>query len=441
MADAPDHAPLVVVGGGLVGPVVALFLARRFGRVELFERRPPPSEVPFDEGRSVNVVISARGWRSLDALGLSDRVRTIAMPLSGRHVHDPTGNITFQPYGRRGETIWAVERPRLNALLLEAAQREPNLNVHYGWTLTGVATDGPRLDLVSRTDAQRTLTADHVIACDGVQSVISTAIGGKRELDRLAIGYKEIRIAALPGGGFRFDRTCFQTWPRPGVLVTAFPNPDGTFTGSLFLAHEGDGPTFDSVKEAGAARTLLERTHPALAMVVPDIGEQVANHPTGTLTTLLVEKWVHGGTLALAGDAAHAVVPFMGQGMNCGFEDARVLDECLAAHADWAEAFAAYASARKPNADALAAISLAHFRNLAAPLDPTHPRVRVTSRLYDLAPSRFAPLYERCAFGGEPFAEIWAAQKELERTVATLEPDADSWLALPDDHALAALPG
>src|SRR6185369_12897782 len=140
------------------------------------------------------------------------------------------------------------------------------------------------------TGQRASLAADHVIACDGVQSAVRATIGGPIAMERLPIGYKEIRVSPLPDGDFRFDPSCFQTWPRPGVLVTAFPNPDRSFTGSLFLAHEGDGPTFDQVHDAAAARSLLARTHEELALAVPDIGEQVARNPLGTLATLHVER-------------------------------------------------------------------------------------------------------------------------------------------------------
>jgi kynurenine 3-monooxygenase len=428
--------PLVVVGGGLVGPVAAMFLARRFGRVELYERRPPPSEVAFDKGRSVHVVLSVRGWSVLEELGVAAKVRQGAMPLRGRHVHVEDGQVVFQPYSRRGDTIWAVERPRLNAILLACAEATPGLSVHYGHTAVAADPEAPSVRFARRDRSQVSVEAALVVACDGIHSAVREAIGGTEDIELLPLGYKEIRFPAKEPGAWSLDPGCFHTWPRPGVLVTAFPNPDGSLTGSVFLPRDGAVDSFAATQTEEEARALLARGHSAVLEVATDAPAQLAHHPLGVLSTLHVGRWTRGG-LVLAGDAAHAIVPFMGQGMNCGFEDARTLDRCLFEHGVGPAALEAYAALRKPEADAIAAISLAHWNHLAAPLPPGHPRTRIADRLFGIAPERFVPTYERCAFSLASYAEAWRAEREVEKVVSAFEHEAETWLALEVEDALA----
>jgi kynurenine 3-monooxygenase len=432
-------APLVVAGGGMVGPVVAVYLARRFGDVTLLERRPDPGGAgPASVGRSVNVVLSARGWRVLRDLGLEEEVRTISLPLRGRLEHSPTGELTEQPYGRRGQQIWCVERPRLNRLLLDAAAATPGVHVCYGARVRGVERDRPAVLVEGMTGPQR-LACEHVIGCDGAFSRVREALADGADSVRIGtldLGYKEIRLPAGPDGGWRLPHELFHIWPRSGLLFSAFPNPAGDFTGSLFLPLHGRGISFDTIKTGSDAVAMFERLFPDLVGLIPDLAEQYESHPTNSIVTVRCDRWTWHDRIVLVGDSAHAMAPFMGQGMNCGFEDARILDECLAGAGGaggWATALATYERRRKPQSEAIADISIQHYQNLASPSAAGGARGvlrhRVAGRLYDLFPEELVSLYERCAFTEEPYAEALRQHCATERLL-------DDLLTRRDGHAL-----
>jgi kynurenine 3-monooxygenase len=398
----------------MVGPVVAIYLARRFGDVTLLERTSTPAG-PVSAGRSLQIVLSARGWHALRDLGLEEDARAVSLPLHGRLEHGAAGELTEQPYGRRGEKIWCVERSRLNRLLMNAAAAEPGVTMYRGIRVLSVDPDGPTV-LVEGAQGERRLRFKRLIGCDGAFSRVRAAFPHRPDsvqINTLELGYKEIRIPADSDGGWRLPNEFFHIWPRDRALFSAFPNPSGDFTGSLFLPLEGEGISFDTVKMGDDAVVLFKRLFPDLVDLIPDLADQYQSHPTNSIVTVRCDRWVWRDKLALVGDSAHAMAPFMGQGMNCGFEDARILDECLArvgnSEPDWAAAFAEYERGRKPNVEAIADISIRHYRNLAS--STAHVggalRNRVAQRLYGRFYDEHIPLYERCAFTEEPYAQAW----------------------------------
>jgi kynurenine 3-monooxygenase len=329
------------------------------------------------------------------------------MPLRGRRIHGADGSLGFQPYGRRGERIWCVERPALNRLLLEAACEERHVVVHDEAIVRGVDVDARAVTLADG----RTFAGDLLIGADGVHSKVREALA-PAPMTTLDRGYIEIRIPAAPGGAHRFERDCFHLWPRGTPLFAAFPNPSGDLTGSLFLPLAGPAPSFEALPGAALAR-FVAATFPDVAALVPDLDAQCTHHPVGTLPMVHAARWVSGdGRVFLVGDAAHGIVPFMGQGMNCGLEDARILGESLASAPSLPEAAARYEASRKPNAEAIGAISLAHYAHLAAvPSEEEVLEGRLHARLLEAFPDRFEPLYERCAFREVPYAEAWRDER------------------------------
>ncbi|MGH3426770.1 MAG: FAD-dependent oxidoreductase, partial [Mycobacteriales bacterium] len=345
--------------------------------------------------------------------------------------------LTEQPYGRRGEKIWCVERSRLHRLLMDAAAAEPGVTMCRGVRVLSVDPDVPTV-LIEDAQGERRLRCERVIGCDGAFSRVRAALTHRPDslhITTLELGYKEIRIPAGSDGGWRLPNEFFHIWPRNRTLFSAFPNPSGDFTGSLFLPLSGEGVSFDTVKTGNDAVVLFERLFPDLVGSIPDLADQYRNHPTNSIVTVRCDRWVWRDRLALVGDSAHAMAPFMGQGMNCGFEDARLLDECLARtgepEPDWAAAFAEYERGRKPDAGAIADISIRHYRNLAS--STTHVgdalRNRVAQRLYGRFCDEHIPLYERCAFTEEPYAQAWRHHSATERLI-------DDLLSRHDGHAL-----
>lgn len=393
-----------------MGPVVAMYLARRGAEVDVIEHRPSHHRVPPMPGRSVNVVLSARGWRVLHELGLDERVRAISLPLRGRLVHALSGPSIVTPYGRKGEQIWSVERTDLNRHLLDAAADTDGVHVHHDLQLQAVEVDVPAI-VVGGESGLRRLEYGRLFGCDGVFSRVRHALsehGAQAQVETLAWGYKEIRIPPGPDGRWVLESEFFHIWPRSEALFCAFPNKSGDLTGSLFLPLHGAGLTFGSLKTGPAAEAFFASQFPDVAGAIPDIAQQYVGNPVNSIPTVRCDRWVWRDRVALVGDAAHAMAPFMGQGMNCGFEDARVLDLCLASNPSAGKALLDYEQQRKPNADAIADVSIAHFRNLATPwptVRESPANAQVAGRLYDVLPDRFVPLYERCAFTEQPYAD------------------------------------
>ncbi|RNL73100.1 FAD-dependent monooxygenase [Streptomyces sp. I6] len=407
----------VIVGAGLVGAVTALYLAPRFGPVTLLEKREDPRRAPGGQGRSLVVMLSARGWRALSDLGVADAVRGICVPLHGRRGHLPDGRTRFTPYSRDGQPIWAVERERLHHILLDAAEAAPGVRIRFGRRVSSVDLDEPAV-LVEDRHGRHRLTCRRVLGCDGAHSAARAALearGTRAEVRRLDLAYQEIDVP-----GDRLDGTMTHYWPSGKAMFAAHPLPSGRFSGSLFMRLEGPAPSYAA---AAGGRDLFEMfaAHfPELTAVVPDIAEQLAAKAVSTLTAVRCDRWVWQDTFALLGDACHAMAPFMGHGMNCGFEDARVLVGCLGASADRAAGLAAYEKSRIEDADAISRLSYRHYFTMADPARAETAVGVLRGRLTALFPDRFVPLYERCAFTEESYASVLRDEQRLDRLAADL---------------------
>lgn len=396
---------VTVVGAGLAGSLMAIFLARQGYLVTLYEKRPDMRQETLPAGRSINLALANRGLRALRAVGLEDRVRKLLVTMRGRMVHDTQGNTDLQPYGQRPwEVIYSVSRPGLNALLLDEAEAV-GVELRFRHPCTSVDLDQDSLafrdELTERT-VERSLAP--CIAADGAGSIFREQLirrpGFHGTVDWLEHSYKELCIPARCDGGYRLDPHALHIWPRGGFMLIALPNLDGSFTVTLFLPNSGD-PGFEQLASPGLVHEFFERCFPDATALIPDLEKAFFVNPTGPLGTVRATPWHLDGRLCLLGDAAHAVVPFHGQGMNAAFEDCLAMDVCLQeSGGDWSTTFDRFFARRKPNADAIADMAIENYIEMrASVVDPRFLlRKQLAFELERRQPDRFVPRYSMVMF-------------------------------------------
>lgn len=359
--------PLTLVGAGLVGSLQAAFLARRGFRVRVFERRPDMRKETISAGRSINLAVSVRGLHALKQLGLEEQVLRQAVPMRGRMMHAVDGTLTFQRYGKDdSECINSVSRGELNKLLMSAAEATGNVEILFGRRAIGADLDAGTVSFRDETSGEtQSVRTSCVIGTDGSASVIRDEIhkraGGAATQDALDYGYKELVIPPGPGGSFRLEKNALHIWPRGTYMLIALPNQDGSFTCTLFLPLKGP-LSFEELGQHEQVRMLFSEQFPDVLPLIPDLEKTFFENPTGHMVTVKCESWHYRDRALLLGDAAHAIVPFFGQGMNCGFEDCSAFEELLdQTEGSLADVFSALAAARKPNADAIADLAVENF--------------------------------------------------------------------------------
>jgi kynurenine 3-monooxygenase len=419
-------AKFVLIGSGLAGGLLAAYLGRRGYDVDLYERRADPREGNIVGGRSINLALSTRGIYALEQLGIADEVLRHAIPMRGRMIHDKSGALHFSPYDRDpNKFIDSIGRAALNTTVIEAAQRYPNVRVHFNHRCTDVALDSATANLVpSGAEAVAAATAnphqqvtiqaqgDAVIGLDGAFSAVRQSMQKEIaafEYDEsyLAHGYKELTIPPAPDGSWRMEKEALHIWPRKSFMMIALPNPDGSFTCTLFWEFEGPR-SFATTKTDDEIRRFFDEEFPDAVPLMPALVDDFKTNPTGSLVTIRCAPWFYKNKVALVGDAAHAVVPFYGQGMNAAFEDCVVLDECLAEFPeDRQRAFAEYFARRKKNADALADLAVRNFIEMR---DKTASKTfrakkKLDHLLEGLLPGIYLPLYTMVTFTRMPYAD------------------------------------
>ena len=420
-------ADVGIAGAGLAGPLLAVYLSRRGHDVTLYERRPDPRRVDA-AGRSINLALSARGIDALERVGLAESVMGHGLAMRGRMVHDRSGQLAYQAYSADGsKAINSISRHGLNGLLLDAAAKEPGVMLHFEERALAVNAESGKLALEGPA-GRHTVTHEVVIGADGAYSALREAVVRSERADyrqeHLPWGYKELTIAPDSSGGFALDPGALHIWPRGDSMMIALPNPDHSFTATLFWPFDGDAG-FAGLDTPEAIRARFDRDYPDATAHFEDLAGEFAQNPVGSLVTVRVWPWVRG-RLGLLGDAAHAIVPFFGQGMNCAFEDVVELDRCLGETGDdWPAALAQYAERRKPNADAIAELALDNFVEMrdkvASPVFRLGKRVEHAVERW--APDHFESLYELVSFTTVPYAEARrraAAQRRFPANVAAL---------------------
>jgi kynurenine 3-monooxygenase len=415
---------ITLIGGGLVGALLAQQLARRGFRVEVFEKRPDPRRVGFTGGRSINLALAERGLQALRTAGLAEDVLQRAVMMRGRMVHPLGGVSGLQRYGvDDSEVIWSVSRGGLNTLLLDAAETA-GVKMHFGQSLVAADLHARRIVLADGHGTLHQHDAPTLIGADGAGSALRAAMDDYQPLgirvESLGHGYKELEIPPAAGAEcFAVEPHALHIWPRGGYMCIALPNTEGSFTVTLFLPARGPHPSFDTLPDSTAAAAFFRQDFPDLLPLIPRFAEDYDSHPVGSLSTLYLDHWHVDGRALLIGDAAHAIVPFHGQGMNCGFEDTVVLANLLAESGrDSGDAFAEFQRIRQPNADAIATMALENYIEMRDSVADPHylAKRELGARLAARAPSHFMARYRMVTFTHLPYAyayERGRAQDQL----------------------------
>jgi len=407
----PKIETISLIGAGLTGPLLALGLVKRGFKVEIYERRPDMRRVRVSAGRSINLALSTRGIHALTEAGLWNDMRKTVIPVKGRMMHSIAAELTFQPYGKdEAEVINSISRAELNMALMNAVQ-EKGVKIYFQQRCTGIDLKSGTLQLRDeQTGQEREVETSLVIGCDGSASAIRNEM---LKLSRfnfsqqyLDYGYKELTIPAGPNGKHVLETNALHIWPRGNYMLIALPNIDGTFACILFLPFEGQN-SFAQLTQPSALSEFFRVQFPDVVPLMPDLADNFFTNPTGAMATIKCSPWYpHGGALLL-GDAAHAIVPFFGQGINCGFEDCTCLLELLDRYgADWKRVFPEFEQARKVNTDAIADMAVENFVEMRDRVaDPQFLfRKKVELALEAKYPNLFVPKYAMVTFHRVPYA-------------------------------------
>ncbi|MFI4889060.1 MAG: FAD-dependent oxidoreductase [Steroidobacterales bacterium] len=406
---------VTIVGAGCAGPLLAALLAKRGFAVTLHERRGDPRLGFREAGRSINLALAARGLHALEAAGLRGAIEDLLVPMRGRLIHATDGERSFMPYGRLPEEfIWSISRGDLNERLLTAAE-ERGVAIRFSERCTGADFDQGLVRFEDPAGMGLTVAFsadDPLIATDGARSAVRTSMQEAhlttlRE-EPLSHAYKELLIPAGAGGRYQMEREVLHIWPRGGYMLIALPNNDGSFTVTLFLERSGANPCFDRLKQAAAVNALMQRDFADAAALMPDLASQFLANPPGSLSTIHVSEWRSRAGALLMGDAAHGIVPFHGQGMNCAFEDCTVMNELLDTGQDWNAVFAEFARRRPPDTESIARMALENYGEMRDTVrDPSFQlQKKLSLELEQRHPCRFIPRYSMVSFHAEiPYSE------------------------------------
>jgi kynurenine 3-monooxygenase len=395
----------VIIGAGLVGSLLSIYLSKRGYNVKIFERRADMRKQEMVAGRSINLALSDRGIMALEEVGLMDEIRKICIPMHGRFIHNADGSTAYQAYGKEGQYINSVSRGELNCKLMDLAE-ENDVQILFNekcnsidWTENKIAfekTNSPESEIVK---------ADLIFGSDGAFS--AARLTHQMQHDRfqynqyyIDFGYKELTIPPGENGTFLLEKNALHIWPRGNYMIIALPNIDGSFTCTLFFPFEGE-TSFATLDTKEKVRLFFEKKFTNAAALMPTLEADFFNNPTASLVTVKCFPWIRKDKFALIGDAAHAIVPFFGQGMNCGFEDCAVLNSLIEKHNDnWAEILPEYQSLRKPDGDAIADLALNNFIEMRDKVaDPKFLlQKKIEAAFSKKYPDKWAPLYSQVTF-------------------------------------------
>ncbi|MXN92889.1 NAD(P)-binding protein [Flavobacterium sp. Sd200] len=425
---------IAVVGSGLVGSLLAIYLKRAGHTVHVYDRSTDIRKTEFS-GRSINLALSNRGWRALDDLGLGDEIRQIAIPMDKRAIHIGD-TLNYQYYGKEGESIYSLSRGLLNRRMVDLAEAEGvefffetriwDVNMAEATLQTGETERGAWTDL----------PYDKVFGADGAFSRVRHRMQRQNRFNYsqefLSLGYKELNIPANADGTHKLDKNSFHIWPKQDFMLIAMPNTDGSFTCTLFMPFEGEN-SFDNLKDKATLEQFFALHFPSTIDVIPNLVEDFFKNPTSTLVTVKCFPWTFEDKVALIGDACHAIVPFYGHGMNAGFEDITILNQKMQQYGDdWVTIFKEYEKSRKPNADAIAELSYRNYMEMSSKTADAnfHLQKKIEKHFSEKHPDKWLPLYSRVTFSFRPYSEALALgdrQKAIMDEVMKLDNIENIW--------------
>ena len=364
---------ILIIGAGLCGSLLGLRMVQRGYKVTIVEKRPDPRKVHQDAGRSINLAFSDRGMKGIKLVGLEEEVRKLCIPMNGRMIHDPEGNTFLSPYsGRTNEYINSISRSDLNLMLLNEADKFDDLTIHFNLGCKDVDLENATATFKEYTSGEmHTFAGDVILGTDGAGSALRKSMYLSKKFlfsfsqEYLGHGYKELSIPPTENGGYRTEKNALHIWPRGRDMIIALPNLDGSFTVTLFLDYDDAPDSFASLNSPEAIKEYFTRQFPDAVALMPNLVEEFQENPVGPLGTIKCSPWHSFGKTCLLGDAAHAIVPFYGQGMNASFEDVVVFDGVLDQHqGDWNTVFKEYEKARKKDTDAIADLAVDNFHEM-----------------------------------------------------------------------------
>ncbi|MDP2527950.1 FAD-dependent oxidoreductase [Maribacter dokdonensis] len=438
---------IAIIGSGLVGSLLAIYLKRYGHKITVFDRRPDIRNIEFS-GRSINLAMSNRGWNALKTVGIEEEIKKIAIPLDKRAMHVIGREQYFQKYGKDGEAIWSISRGVLNKRMIDLAE---NNGVDFRFEEKVWDIDLPRAVVFtgeSEKGEWKEYPFDLVFGCDGAFSRVRHKMQRRSRFDYsqdfIDVGYKELTIPANADGTHKLDKHSFHIWPRGKFMFIAMPNLDGSFTCTLFMPFEGE-VSFESLQTKKDAVRFFNTYFPNVKDEIENLTEDFFKNPTSAMVTMKCYPWTYWDKVALVGDSAHAVVPFYGQGMNAGFEDIYVLDQLIQEFGDdWERIFTTYQEKRKPNADAIAELSYRNFIEMSSKTADANflLQKKIEKHFSSKHPEKWIPAYSRVTFSNRPYAEALAegdAQEEIMKEVMKISNIAENWDSLEVENLMLKL--
>jgi kynurenine 3-monooxygenase len=426
---------IAVVGSGLVGTLLAIYLKKLGHTVHVFDRSADIRTVEFS-GRSINLVMSNRGWKALDDIGLTSAIKKIGIPVDKRAIHLQDSKLMYQNYGKEGEAIYSLSRGVLNRKMIDLAEAE-GVEFFFEHRIWDVTLSDATLHIGETERGEWTdLKYDKVFGADGAFSRIRHRMQRQSMFDYsqkfLSIGYKELHIPANLDGTYKIDKNSLHIWPRGNFMLMGLANLDGSFTCTLFMPFKGEN-SFESLHDEKTLVEFFAKYFPDTKEVIPDLVEDFFKNPKSYLVTMQCYPWTHNDKVALIGDSCHAIVPFYGHGMNAGFEDITVLNEMISKYGDdWETIFDEYQKSRKPNADAIAELSYRNFMEMSAKTadEKFLLQKKIEKWFSDKHPDKWMPLYSRVTFSLQPYSEALAIgdfQNKIMEEVMQLENIEEKW--------------
>lgn len=417
MAQTPKD--IAIIGSGLVGSLLGIYLKRYGHNITIFDRRPDIRTIQFS-GRSINLAMSNRGWKALKEVGIDGPIKEIAIPLSRRAMHVNGTPMYFQDYGKDGEAIWSISRGLLNRRMINLAE---DAGVIFRFNEKVWDIDLPQAKIFTGETEKSEWKAyqyDLVFGCDGAFSRIRHKMQRRSRFDYsqdfIDVGYKELTIPPNEDGTHKLDKHSFHIWPRGKFMLIAMPNIDGSFTCTLFMPFEGD-VSFEKITTKEAAESFFKTYFPNVSQVIENLINDFFKNPTSAMVTMKCYPWTYWDKVALVGDSAHAIVPFYGQGMNAGFEDIYVLDKLIQQYGDdWEHIFTTYQKQRKPNADAIAELSYRNFMEMSSKTADARflLQKKIEKKFAAKYPEKWTPIYSRVTFSDNPYADALAIGDQQE---------------------------